>query len=261
LVALLREPAKRGLTVAQIRSEGGPRAALDRRLGLFADQAQQRASLELDDWRGRGIAPLSFADRRYPRSLRDMDRRPPLLFVRGELLKEDAEGVSVIGTRRPSQEGIKMASAIAEALTEAGRTVISGLAAGIDTAAHAAALRAGGRSIGVLGNGLDHVYPPGNATLQRQLQVLVSQFWPAQPPSRDTFPARNAVMSAMGMATVIVEAGQRSGARIQARHALAQGRRLFLMAPLLREEWARALAPQAGVRVITDPAALMDGLG
>jgi DNA processing protein len=138
--------------------------------------------------------------------------------------------------------------------------VISGLAAGIDTAAHRAALAAGGRSIAVLGNGLRHVYPAANADLQARLDVLVSQFWPDQGPRRENFPKRNAVMSGISSATVIVEARERSGARIQARHALAQGRPLFLMAPLLSQAWARTLASQAGVRIIHAPDELIAAL-
>jgi DNA processing protein len=184
-----------------------------------------------------------------------------LLFLRGQLLNADGAGVAVIGTRTPSQAGIRTASEIARTLVEAGRTVISGLAAGIDTVAHLAALGAGGRSLAVLGTGLHHAYPPMNAALQTRLQVLVSQFWPEQGPSRENFPKRNAVMAGVSAATVIVEAGERSGARIQARQAMAQGRPLFLMTPLLVHEWARALATQAGVQVIAAPEELTHRLG
>jgi DNA processing protein len=153
-----------------------------------------------------------------------------------------------------------MAADLAEALVATGQTVISGLAAGIDTAAHTAALAAGGRSVAVLGTGLHHAYPAENAALQARLQVLVSQFWPEQGPQRENFPRRNAVMAGISSATVIVEAGERSGSRIQARHALAQGRPLVLMAPLLAQEWARSLASQPGVRIIAAADELIDAL-
>ncbi len=149
---------------------------------------------------------------------------------------------------------------MAVALVEAGHTVTSGLAAGIDTAAHTAALAAGGRSIGVLGTGLRHAYPAANAVLQSRLQVLVSQFWPEQGPHRENFPKRNAVMSGISSATVIVEAGERSGARIQARHAIAQGRPLFLVTALLSQPWARTLASRAGVRIVGAPDELIAAL-
>lgn len=227
---------------------------------MLADAAEARAEQELQGWRERGIQAIGFDDGRYPRRLTDVTERPALLFGRGTPAEADKDGVAVIGTRRPTPAGVQTAQALAEALVRAGRTVISGLAAGIDTAAHEAALRAGGRTIAVLGNGLDHVYPAANAGLQGTVHVALSQFWPEQAPSRKTFPLRNAVMSGISAATVIVEAGERSGARIQARHALAQGRRLFLMRPLLREEWARTLAPQAGVRVINSADELIEAL-
>ncbi len=249
------------VSVDRVEADGGPRAALERRLGLFAAQAEERAATELDGWRGAGITPLAFTDPRFPRRARDMEHCPPMLWLRGALEDDDAGGVAIIGTRQPRPDGVRAATALAEALTAAGRTVISGLALGIDAAAHLGALEAGGRSIAVLGNGLDHVYPSAHIGLQRRMHVLVSQFWPEQGPDRTTFPARNALMAALAAATVIVEAGPRSGARIQARHALAQGRPLFLCASLLREAWARTLAPQAGVRVIASPDQLLRELG
>jgi DNA processing protein len=260
-VALARTPGSFPPTTARLRAAGGPRAALLAAEGLFADEAEQRGAREIARWREQGLRALSYEDPAYPHRLGQLDDPPPLLFLRGELTRADNDGVAVIGTRRPSLAGAGLAAEVASALAESGHSVLSGLAAGIDTAAHQAALAAGGRSIAVIGNGLHHVYPPVNATLQQRLQGVISQFWPEQPPSRQTFPLRNAVMSGISRATVIIEAGVRSGARIQARHALAQGRELFLMAPLLREEWARALAASAGVRVLDAPGELLEALG
>ncbi len=233
---------------------------LESRLGLFAESAGQAALEELKAWETGGIAAVAYTDERYPQSLLETTGAPPLLFVRGALAASDRTGVAVIGTRAPSRSGLVMASQVAHALVESGRTVISGLAAGIDTTAHTAALAAGGRSIAVLGTGLQHAYPAANAHLQTRVQVLVSQFWPEMGPSRDNFPKRNAVMSGISAATVIIEAGERSGARIQARHALAQGRPLFLMASLLGQAWVRTLASQAGVHIIHAPRELIDAL-
>lgn len=206
------------------------------------------------------MVPVGYFDRWYPSQLSGVTDAPPLIFLRGDLTAEDQNGVAIIGTRRPSPSGIEVASRLTDELVQAGRTVISGLAAGIDTTAHATALRAGGRSIAVLGTGLQRVYPTANADLQRRLQVLVTQFWPEQGPLPDSFRQRNALMSAISSATVIAEAGERSGVRIQARHAIAQGRPLILMASLLRQDWARALASQAGVRVIDRPDELLGAL-
>jgi DNA processing protein len=215
---------------------------------------------DLNVWERDGITPVACVDPRYPAQLRGIADAPPLIFVRGALFDGDRDGVSIIGTRTPTPTGIRTARQLATELVGAGRTVMSGLAAGIDTAAHTAALAAGGRSVGVLGTGLQHAYPAANAGLQGRLHVLVSQFWPEQGPRRENFPMRNLLMSALSSATVIVEAGERSGARIQARHAIAQGRRLILMASLLSHEWARTLAPQAGVHIIDAPGELTTAL-
>lgn len=261
-MALLREPAVGSLArdARQIDLIGGPRAALERHLGLFADEAEQAASAALDGWERAGVIALSYRDARYPVPLRGLEPRPPLLFARGALSACDGSGVSVIGTRQPTAAGRRTAAAVAEALVGVGAPVISGLAIGIDTAAHRAALAAGGISVAVLGNGVDRVYPPANAELQRRLHGLISPFWPRQAPDRATFPVRNALMSGLTRATVVIEAGDRSGARIQARHALAQGRRLVLMSGVLENDWARHLARHTLARVIEGTADLIAAL-
>lgn len=261
-MALLREPPRRSdPRIDEIRRAGGPRAQLEARLGLFAEDAEQHGAADLAEWQSDGITALAYTEERYPKCLAEISGAPPLLFLRGRLTDADTKGVAVIGTRKPSRAGAQTASRVSSALVEAGLTVISGLASGIDTAAHTAALEGGGRSMAVLGTGLRHAYPCENAGLQTRLQVVVSQFWPDQGPRRENFPRRNALMSALSSATVIVEAGERSGARIQARHAIAQGRPLFLMVTLLSQAWARTLASQAGVRVIDSPDDLISALG
>src|SRR5205085_6572040 len=134
--------------------------------------------------------------------------------------------------------------------------VLSGLAAGIDTAAHTAALDKGGRTVAVIGTGLRRAYPPQNEALQGRIArecAVVSQFWPDEAPRRRSFPMRNAVMSGMGLATVIVEATHTSGARVQSRFALAQERPVFLLASLLEQQWARELSTRPGVHVFEEP--------
>ncbi|MBV9048974.1 MAG: DNA-processing protein DprA, partial [Solirubrobacterales bacterium] len=138
-------------------------------------------------------------------------------------------------------------------LVDQGYTVVSGLAAGIDTAAHTAALARGGRTIAVIGTGLNRSYPPENAPLQRRLareSAVVSQFWPEAPPSRRSFPMRNAVMSGLTLGTVVVEASQTSGARMQGRLALAHGRTVFLVDALLEQQWAREFSNRPGTHVV-----------
>jgi DNA processing protein len=141
--------------------------------------------------------------------------------------------VAIVGTRRPTERGRLAAARIATALTNAGAVVVSGLAVGIDGAAHAAVVAAGGPTIGVLGSGHERLFPRAHRRLASEVLVhggvLVSEFWPEHPPSRRTFPQRNRVISGLSDATIVVEAGLQSGALITAKWALLQGRDLFLV--------------------------------
>ena len=187
---------------------------------------------------------VTVLDPDYPPNLRAVHDRPPMVFVAGELSPADARAVAVVGARKATHDGIEEAGAIAEHLVDSGFTVVSGLAAGIDTAAHTR--RAGARR----SNGRGHRHRAERARTRRRTQALqrqiarecavVSQFWPDAPPSRRSFPMRNAVMSGMALATVVVEASDTSGARIQARLALAQGRPVFLLASLVDGSRGRA---------------------
>ncbi len=219
-----------------------------------------RAEAEIGIWHHEGFQLLTVLDGGYPENLRTIHDRPPILFVSGGLTAQDARAVAVVGARRASPAGRAAAADLAGALARAGYVVVSGLAAGIDTAAHEAALAAGGRTVAVIGTGLRHSYPPENAALQRRIAAegaVVSQFWPDAPPSRTSFPLRNAVMSGFALGTVVVEASFRSGARLQARLALAHGRPVFLWRALLDEPWARDVAQRPGVYVIDEAAQVM----
>lgn len=202
-------------------------------------------------------------DTAYPAALGSLAGRPPFLFVQGRLLPADERAVAVVGAREASAEGEQAARRVAEALAGAGFTVVSGLATGIDTCAHAAALAAGGRTIAVLGCGLGRL-APGPGVLAREVAAsgaVVSQFWPEQRPAAWTFPLRNEVTSGLSAATVVVEASARSGARLQARLAAAQGRRVVLLATLARREpWAAELAAM-GATVVAGPGELLEALG
>ncbi len=264
LVALLRDAGKAWrLRVARASQAGGALAELEVEHGLLAGEQLACARAEIAAWRGRGIDVVSPADDRYPENLRNVAERPPLLFIAGTFVAADRRSIAVIGSREATPRGLAMARAIAGQLVQDGFVVVSGLASGIDTAAHAAALSGGGRTVAVIGTGLDRCYPAQNAGLQRQIArrcAVVSQFWPESAPSRSSFPMRNAVMSGITLGTVIVEASQTSGARIQARLALAQGRPLILLATLLEQQWARQLAARAGVQVIGSTAELTTAL-
>jgi DNA processing protein len=257
LVALLRAAKRPTAEYAHLIEEaGGAAPILQEEQGLLAPALQEDARAEIAAWRREGIRLFGLLDRGYPPNLRAVHDRPPLLFVAGRLEPEDARSVAVIGTRRPTPEGLATAREVSAHLVGAGFTVVSGLAAGIDTAAHTSALERGGRTIAVIGTGLRHAYPPQNASLQERLAsagAVVSQFWPDDRPHRRNFPRRNAVMSGIALATVVIEATQTSGARTQARLALAHGRPVLLIEQLLEQRWARELAARPGTRVIRSP--------
>jgi len=216
---------------------------------------------EVDGWRAEGISVLTVLDERYPQNLRSIHDRPPLLFVRGTLSDADERSVAVVGTRRATDAGIAHAREVAGGLVDAGYTVVSGLATGIDTAAHLGALDRAGRTLAVIGTGLRRTYPAANAPLQQRIaaeSAVVSQFWPDAPPSKRTFPMRNVVMSGLARATVVIEASQTSGARMQARFALEHGRTVFLLASLLEHVWAREHAERPGTYVVEDAGEIVE---
>jgi DNA processing protein len=218
---------------------------------------------EIAAWEREGMRLVTILDEDYPLYLRLVHQRPPFLFLRGDSAEEDLR-VAVVGTRTPSPEGVANARAIAGGLAERGITVVSGLAAGIDTAAHGSALAVDGRTVAVIGTGLRHAYPAQNARLQQEIAergLLISQFWPDTPPSKTSFPMRNAVMSGYSLATVVIEAAYRSGARMQARLALEHGRRVFLMRSLMTHEWAREYAARPNTTVIDGPEDVFRRLG
>jgi DNA processing protein len=263
LIALLRQPGARWQEItASVLAEGNALSVLQRALGtndtLFPEQngveaALHAATAELEAWQIKRIGVHTLLDDSYPARLRDIREMPPVVFTRGALA-EDRRAIAVVGTRKPTDRSIGIAEAIATALAESGVTVVSGLAMGIDTAAHTAALRAGGRTVAVIGTGVDRYYPAPNKALQQRIEregLVVSQFWPDASPTRQSFPMRNAVMSGYSAATVVVEAAYKSGARIQARLALQHGRPVVLAESLLEHDWAREYASRPGVVVVS----------
>lgn len=202
----------------------------------------------------------------YPSRLREADHPLELFYYRGDWSLASSPSVAVVGTRNPSEEGASNAGKIAKALVREGFTVVSGLAKGIDRAAHMAAIDAGGRTIAVIGTPLFDSYPRENARLQEQIaeeHLLISQVpflrYKNQhfKSNRLFFPARNVTMSALTRATIIVEAGETSGTLVQARAALNQGRKLFILESCFRRSdltWPAKYEKQGAVRVrsITD---------
>jgi DNA processing protein len=196
---------------------------------------------------------VTVLDDGYPANLRLIYNLPPFLFYRGKLRRDDARSVAVVGTRGASEDGIRRATKLARLLAEQNVTVLSGLARGIDTAAHEATLASRGRTIAVLGTGILRAYPPENAELAERIierGALVSQFWPDQSPARYTFPRRNVVTSGMSQGTVVIEASHTSGAKMQARLALEHGKQVFVLRTLVTTQpWARKYLDRGAIEV------------
>jgi len=185
---------------------------------------------EMDRLERYNIAALTWHDAGYPARLKEIYDPPPVLYVRGAFTAADEWALAVVGTRRPTYYGREVAEQIAGDLARNKITVISGLARGIDAVAHQAALDAGGRTIAVLGCGLDSVYPSVHVKLARDIMergALVSEFPLGTQPRRENFPLRNRIMSGMSLGVLVVEADEKSGALITANLALEQDREVF----------------------------------
>lgn len=177
-----------------------------------------------------GIQVLTWESEDYPRRLREIDQPPPVLYVLGNLLPQDEFAVAIVGTRRITAYGRQVAENTASFLARNGLTVISGLARGVDSVAHKAALDAGGRTLAVLGNGVDRIYPPEHRKLAEMIiqnGALISDYPLGTPPDSLNFPPRNRIISGLAQGVVIIEAGERSGALITASFAADQGREVF----------------------------------
>ncbi|OQY27792.1 MAG: DNA protecting protein DprA [Candidatus Cloacimonetes bacterium 4572_55] len=185
------------------------------------------------------IRIMTLWDAEYPDMLRAIYDPPSVLFIKGELKKEDDLSVGIVGTRRASRYGLKVASKISMELSERGLTVVSGLARGIDTAAHKAALDAGGRTIAVLGCGLDVVYPLENHKFYEDIPLhgaIISEYPMNTHPEPKNFPPRNRIISGLSQGVLVVEAPIRSGALLTANSALNQGREVFAVPGLITDK-------------------------
>lgn len=268
LVALLRTRPSRlswpDIT-AEVAARGSAREFWDEShpASLFDDEgsdALEEAARDIAGWRSANLGFLTFRDPEYPPQLREIHEMPPVLFHRGTLRANEV-GVSVVGSRQASAQGLEITRAVSASLVDRDITVIAGLAKGIDAAAHQAALDAGGRTVAVIGTGITQYYPAENKDLQARIGregLVISQFWPDTPPSKQSFPMRNAVMSGYGRATIVVEAGEQSGARIQARKAVAHGRPVILTDLVVdANRWPGDLIGKPGVHVASSTAEIM----
>ncbi|MBN2352005.1 MAG: DNA-processing protein DprA [Spirochaetales bacterium] len=180
----------------------------------------------------RNILCTFYGDGKYPALLREIYDPPLVLFQRGELPPDTLQHVAVVGTRRPTGDALKAAFFLGLELAQSGAVVVSGLARGIDRAAHSGCVEGLGRAVAVLGNGIDGVYPVGSRKLAGAILesggAIVSEYPPGTPPLKHHFPARNRIVSGLSRAVIVVEAPDRSGALITSDYALEQGRELFV---------------------------------
>jgi DNA processing protein len=207
-------------------------AGLDRRAieAVIASRPKINLEAEMEKIAARGVQVLTWDDEDYPKPLRSIASAPPVLYVLGKLLKQDEWAVAVVGTRHVTAYGREAAAELAGALARNRITIVSGMARGVDGIAHRAALDAGGRTIAVLGCGLDVVYPPEHARLAQAIAgqgALVSDYPLGAQPEARNFPPRNRIISGLSLGVLVVEGAEDSGSMITADYALEQGRDVF----------------------------------
>jgi DNA processing protein len=242
-------------------------AGLDRR--SLSRLLKAREALDLDTELERlervGVQVLTWDDDAYPPNLRKVYNAPPLLYVRGSIEERDEWAVAIVGTRRASVYGKEAARMVSRGLAQAGVTIVSGLARGIDTVAHQACLEAGGRTLAVLGCGVDVTYPASNARLAGEIMergALVSEYALGTRPDARNFPPRNRIISGLTLGTVVVEADMTSGARITSGFALEQGREVFSIPGSIFARGSRGTNDliQQGAKLVTNVGDILEEL-
>jgi DNA processing protein len=220
---------------------------------------------ELGRIRDFGATVVTLEDAMYPRQLREIHNPPILLYVWGTLTGADHRAISIVGSRKTSHYGLECAKKLGYQLAYAGLTVVSGLARGIDTAAHQGALAAKGRTVAVTGSGLMDLYPPENASLAEKIAAsgaVVTEFPMTFPPSPQTFPYRNRIVAGWGEGLLVVEAGMNSGALITAGQALEQGRLVYAVPGQIDKPSAAGSNRliQQGAKLVTGAHDILDDL-
>jgi DNA processing protein len=233
---------------------------------VSADQLMAAAARALDDGTRRGIDAVALFDPRYPALLATTRDPPPVLWVRGKLDLLSRTAVAVVGSRAATPYALQVGTRLAAELAERGVVVASGLARGLDSAAHRGCLDAGGATVAVQGCGLDRVYPPEHADLASRIVengLMLAELAPGAPPLPDHFPLRNRIISGISLATVVVEASERSGSLITARYALEQGRDVMAVPGSVlsgRNRGSHALLKD-GAKVVETADDVLEGLG
>ncbi len=213
-----------------------------------------------------GAKLIIFKDSAYPENLKNLPDAPPFLYVRGEILPQDMLSISVIGARRASHYGRLIAEKFAYEFAMSGITVVSGLARGIDSCAHRGALKADGRTIAVLGSGIDIIYPPENKDLFEEIcthGAYISEFPPGTQPWKGNFPTRNRLISGLSKAVVVIEATSKSGVSSTVEWALEQNKEVFAVPGNITSETSKGVNRLIadGAQIATSPQDIMEYLG
>ena len=233
---------------------------------IVAARREIDAEGEIALCRQRGIQIVVDTDDGYPPLLGEIHDPPGVLFVRGQLKPQDGMAIAIVGTRHPTQYGLRQAERLAGSLARAGLTIVSGLARGIDGAAHRGALAAGGRTLAVLASGVLNIYPPEHDKLAEEIAArgaVLSESPPRAEPLAGTFPQRNRIISGLSLGVIVVEAGESSGALITARHAMEQGREVFAVPGRIEDRASRGCHRliRDGVKLVQSPEDVLEELG
>ena len=235
-LAIVDAAGRRGAAgrFARIAADGDGRPPFDVSVGERIVTMVHDLDVTVGTLRASGLTVVTLDDARYPARLRAIELPPPVLLVRGEPAALSARrSIAIVGTRRPTERGRLVAARIGAVVARSGAVVVSGLAVGIDGAAHAAVVAEQRPTVGVLGSGHERLFPRAHRRLAGEIAAaggaVISDLWPATPPSRHSFPRRNRIISGLSDVTIVVEAGLKSGALITARWALEQGREVFVV--------------------------------
>ena len=242
----------------------GVGVALARR--IRSGDSEQRAAETIKSCQDQQIDILTPDSEAFPRLLMEIPNPPSVLFVRGQFAPMDALSIAIVGTRGATAYGRNQAQRFARILARSGLTIVSGLARGIDTAAHLGAIEGNGRTIAVQSNGVAEIYPPQNAELAERVissGALISEMPPGTKPRRGMFPQRNRLISGLSLGTIVIEAAERSGALITARLAGEQGREVFALPGMVTSPGAKGCHKliRDGATLVESPEHVIDALG
>lgn len=248
----------------QILEKGIPRSTVT---NLIIARKTLDPEKYVEDIKKLGIKWITIFDDHYPKLLKEIYDPPLVLFYLGEILPEDKKAIAIVGTRKVTGYGAVVTEKFAKELSEAGLTIVSGLARGVDSCAHRAVVEAKGRTLAILGGGLKKIFPPENTALAKMIAsgfgAVISEFSPDEPSYPGNFPARNRIISGLSLATLVTEAAEDSGSLITAKQAIDQGREVFAIPGPITSELSKgpsALIKQ-GAKLVTGASEILEELG